>query len=87
MESLTNNIKYSEARHLPIVTGFAQKLRIVEEVDRLFDGEMEFSPGRVVLELADALGRCQLNPIELASFIALSRGIIAGSTGVELLSD
>ena len=51
MESLTNDIKYSEARNLPIVTGFPQKLRIVEEMDRLFDGQMEFSPGRVVLGL------------------------------------
>ena len=51
MESLTNDIKYSEARHLPIVTAFAQKLGIIEEVDRLIDGQMELSPGRVVLGL------------------------------------
>ena len=51
MESLTNDIKYSEARHLPIVTAFAQKLGIIEEVDRLIDCQMELSPGRVVLGL------------------------------------
>jgi len=51
MESLTFEIKYREARHLPIVTAFAKKLGIIEEVDRLIDGQMEISPGRVVLGL------------------------------------
>ena len=51
MESLTEDIKFSEARQLPIVTAFAQKLGIIEEVDRLIDGQMELSPGRVVLGL------------------------------------
>jgi hypothetical protein len=51
MESLTEDIKLSEASHLPIVTAFAQKLGIIEEVDRLIDGQMELSPGRVVLGL------------------------------------
>ena len=51
MESLTFEIKYSEARHLPIVTAFAKKLGIIEEVDRIIDCQMELSPGRVVLGL------------------------------------
>jgi len=51
MESLTDDIKFSEAKHLPIVAAFARKLGIIEEVDRLIDGQMELSPGIVVLGL------------------------------------
>lgn len=51
MESLTDDIKFSEANHLPIVAAFARKLGIIEEVDRLIDGQMELSPGIVVLGL------------------------------------
>lgn len=62
MESLGIDIKNKEVKHLPIVAAFAQKLNLVEEIDRILNSQMELSPGKVVLGLIlDALsGRTPL---------------------------
>jgi transposase len=55
-------IRAFEVKHLPIVSAFAQKLGLVQEIDRQIKGEMDISPGRVVLAIVlDALsGRSPL---------------------------
>lgn len=62
MEHEGLHIKAFEVKHLPIISAFAQKLGIVEEIDKRIQGEMEISPGRVVLAMIlDALsGRSPL---------------------------
>jgi len=55
-------IEAFEVNHLPIISAFAQRLGLVEEIDKRVKGEMEISPGRIVLAmLLDALsGRSPL---------------------------
>ncbi len=44
-EQITN------AGFLPIVADYAEKIGLVDEMDRLLDCKMEVSPGRVVLAM------------------------------------
>jgi transposase len=56
------DFRFTDARFLPIVSAYAQRIGLVEEIDRLLDCDMEVSPGRVVLAMIlDALsGRSPL---------------------------
>jgi len=62
MEHEGLQIRAFEVKHLPIISAFAQRLGLVEEIDSRIRGEMEISPGRVVLAMVlDALsGRSPL---------------------------
>lgn len=62
MTALQNDVQISDVRFLPLVSAYAKKIGLVEEIDRLLDCDMEVSPGRVVLALIlDALsGRSPL---------------------------
>ena len=52
----------SDVKFLPLVSAYAKKIGLVEEIDRLMDCDMYVSPGRVVLAMIlDALsGRSPL---------------------------
>ena len=58
----TENMQITDARFLPIVSAYAEKIGLVERIDALLDSEMEVSPGRIVLAMIlDALaGRSPL---------------------------
>jgi len=43
------NLIITEVRHLPIVKAYAQKIGLVETVDRMVGSQMELSPGMAVL--------------------------------------
>ena len=62
MEHKGIEITAFDVKHLPIITVFAHKLGFIEEIDSRIKGEMEISPGRVVLAMVlDALsGRSPL---------------------------
>jgi transposase len=62
MVSDNEEIRVSQAGFLPIVSAYAVRIGLVEEIDRLLHCEMEVSPGRVVLAMIlDALtGRSPL---------------------------
>ena len=60
------DVQVSTVGFLPIVSAYAGKIGLVEEIDRLVNCQMEVSPGRVVLALIlDALwGRSPLFRVE-----------------------
>jgi transposase len=62
MTAPQNDVQISDVKFLPLVSAYAKKIGLVEEIDRLLDCDMEVSPGRVVLALIlDALsGRSPL---------------------------
>ena len=39
----------TDARHLPIVKAYAQKIGLVETIDKMVDSQMELSPGMAVI--------------------------------------
>lgn len=51
MDFATEEFQITDARNLPIVSAYAERIGLVEEVDRLLDCEMEVSPGQVVLAM------------------------------------
>jgi hypothetical protein len=57
-----DDIQVSNTGFLPIISAYASRIGLVEEIDRLLDCQMEVSPGRVVLAMIlDALsGRSAL---------------------------
>ncbi len=66
MEDKDGDIGISNTGFLPIVSAYAARIGLVEEIDRLLHCQMEVSPGRVVLALIlDALsGRSALFRLE-----------------------
>ena len=62
MGAESEEIRVSQAGFLPVVSAYAARIGLVEEIDRLLHCEMEVSPGRVVLAMIlDALtGRSPL---------------------------
>lgn len=62
MTTPPHEVQISDVKFLPLVSAYAKKIGLVEEIDRLLDCDMEVSPGRVVLALIlDALsGRSPL---------------------------
>ena len=66
MEDKGEDIRVSNTGFLPIVSAYAARIGLVEEIDRLLHCQMEVSPGRVVLALIlDALsGRSALFRLE-----------------------
>lgn len=62
MEHQDLEISAFDVKHLPIITAFAHKLGLVEEIDSRIKVDMEIGPGRVVLAIIlDALsGRSPL---------------------------
>jgi transposase len=66
MEDKDEDIGISNTGFLPIVSAYAARIGLVEEIDRLLHCQMEVSPGRVVLALIlDALsGRSALFRLE-----------------------
>jgi transposase len=56
------NMQITDARFLPIISAYAEKIGLVERIDALLRCEMEVSPGRIVLAMIlDALsGRSPL---------------------------
>jgi transposase len=66
MEDKDGDIRISNTGFLPIVSAYAARIGLVEEIDRLLHCQMEVSPGRVVLALIlDALsGRSALFRLE-----------------------
>lgn len=56
MSASQQNLLISDVRFLPMVSAYAAKIGLVEEIDRLLDCDMEVSPGRIVLAMImDAL--------------------------------
>jgi Domain of unknown function (DUF4277) len=51
MEDKGEHIQVSNTRFLPIVSPYAARIGLVEEINRLLDCQMGVSPGRVVLAL------------------------------------
>jgi transposase len=49
---LPDSLTITEARHLPIVKHFAQRLNLVETIDRMVGSQMQLSPGLMVLAMA-----------------------------------
>lgn len=47
----TDQMTFTEARHLPIVKQYAKRLHLVETIDRIVDSKMELSPGLAVLAM------------------------------------
>jgi len=66
MQGEDGDIRVSNTGFLPIVSAYAARIQLVEEIDRLLHCKMEVSPGRVVLALIlDALsGRSALFRLE-----------------------
>jgi transposase len=66
MGAEAEEIRVTQAGFLPIVSAYAARIGLVEEIDRLLHCEMEVSPGRVVLAMIlDALtGRSPLFRLE-----------------------
>jgi transposase len=66
MASQGDDTRISNVGFLPIVTAYAARIGLVDEIDRLLHCEMEVSPGRVVLAMIlDALsGRSPLFRLE-----------------------
>ena len=60
------DVRISNVGFLPVVSAYATRIGLVEEIDRLLDCEMEVSPGRAVLAMIlDALsGRSPLCRLE-----------------------
>jgi len=56
MDAAREDIQISDVKFLPLVSAYATRIGLVEEIDRLLDCDMEVSPGRVVLAMIlDAL--------------------------------
>jgi len=52
MEKLnTDQMTFTEVRHLPIVKQYAKRLNLVETINRLVDTQMELSPGIAILAM------------------------------------
>jgi transposase len=66
----SEDVRMCSAGFLPLISAYAARIGLVEEIDRLVKGQMEVSPGRVVLALIlDALtGRSPL--FRVAQFFA-----------------
>ena len=47
----TENMTITDARHLPIVKAYAQKIGLVETIDKMVDSQMELSPGMAVFAM------------------------------------
>lgn len=62
MTTAPQDFQICDVKFLPLVSAYAKKIGLVEEIDRLLDCDMEVSPGRVVLAMIlDALsGRSPL---------------------------
>jgi transposase len=62
MTTAQQRAQISDVKFLPLVSAYAMKIGLVEEIDRLLDCDMDVSPGRVVLAMIlDALsGRSPL---------------------------
>jgi hypothetical protein len=56
LKTALQDVQISDVKFLPLVSAYAEKIGLVEEIDRLPDCNMEVSPGRVVLAMIlDAL--------------------------------
>jgi len=56
MQAGQEGLQISDVKMLPLVSAYATRIGLVEEIDRLLDCDMEVSPGRVVLAMIlDAL--------------------------------
>ena len=56
LNATEEDFRITDARFLPIVSAYAQKIGLVEVIDRLLDCDIEVSLGRVVLAMIlDAL--------------------------------
>ena len=62
MDLAQMDIRAFQVSHLPLISAFADRLGVVEEIDKRIAGRMKTSPGRIVLALIqDALsGRSPL---------------------------
>lgn len=47
----TDQMTFTEARHLPIVKQYAKRLHLVETINRIVDSKMDLSPGMAVLAM------------------------------------
>jgi transposase len=47
----TDQMTFTEARHLPIVKQYAKRLHLVETINRIVDSQMDLSPGMAVLAM------------------------------------
>jgi transposase len=47
----TEKMTITDARHLPIVKAYAQKIGLVETIDQMVDSQMELSPGMAVFAM------------------------------------
>jgi len=52
MEKLnTEQMTFTDARHLPIVKQYAKRINLVETINRLVDSQMDLSPGMAILAM------------------------------------
>jgi len=52
MEKLnTEQMTFTDARHLPIVKQYAKRINLVETINRLVDSQMDLSPGLAILAM------------------------------------
>ena len=52
MENLnTDQMTFTEVRHLPIVKEYAKRINLVETINQIVDSQMDLSPGMAVLAM------------------------------------
>ncbi len=51
MDETLQDVQISDVKFLPMISAYARKIGLVEEIDRLLGCNMEVSPGRVVLAI------------------------------------
>ena len=49
MQLNTEQMIITDVKHMPIIKAYAQKIGLVETIDRMVDTQMELSPGYAVL--------------------------------------
>ena len=47
----TDQMTFTDARHMPIVKEYARQIGLVETIDQMVDTQMELSPGMAVLAM------------------------------------
>ncbi len=52
MENLnTEQMTFTDARHLPIVKQYAKRIKLVETINKLVDSQMDLAPGMAILAM------------------------------------
>ena len=69
----TDQITFTEARHMPIFKHYARQIGLVETIDQMVDTQMELSPGMAVLAVSQGhLQTLQNNKAKRARFATIT---------------